>query len=201
MPSIFAQWASSSAPNSNSTPYHFHYLTTTPEQGTRVYMNFVYNHYPLGSFDTRPLLFTNPSDTFAARRALLDTVFQTFPKRRFVLLGDTSNPDVMKDYPALDSDYPGQIHCILIRNISSTEIDDHIPYNLGGFEGLASNKYMFYNTPDDLNGLDFNNGDCVNASVTQYVGGSYGFGWKNLPGGDLGNLFGNSADGGGRSGW
>ena len=63
---------------------------------------------------------------------------------------------------------------------------------------------MFYNTPDDLSGLDFNNGDCVNGSVKQYVGGSYGYGWRNMPGGgglDLGNLFGNNAEGGKQPQW
>lgn len=103
----------------------------------------------------------------------------------------------MKDYPALDSAFPGQVHCILLRNVTTTDSSDHIPYNLAGFEGVANNKYMFYNTPDDLNGLDFNNGDCVNASVQQYVGGNYGYGWRNLPGGsglDLGKLLGNNAE-------
>lgn len=41
---------------------------------------------------------------------------------------------------------------------------------------------MFFETPGDLMGLDFSRGDCVNASVRQYVGGSDGFGWRNLPG-------------------
>jgi phosphatidate phosphatase APP1 len=37
MPEIYANW-------SKSIPgFHFHYLTTTPEQATRVYMNFIYN--------------------------------------------------------------------------------------------------------------------------------------------------------------
>ena len=47
MPEIFANW-SQSLPN-----LHFHYLTTTPEQGTRPYMSYIYSNYPGGSFDTR----------------------------------------------------------------------------------------------------------------------------------------------------
>lgn len=38
MPDIYANW-SKSLPNA-----HFHYLTTTPEQVTRAYMNFTYSH-------------------------------------------------------------------------------------------------------------------------------------------------------------
>ena len=46
MPSIYRNW-SESLPN-----LHFHYLTTTPEQVTRNYMDYIYKYYPGGSFDT-----------------------------------------------------------------------------------------------------------------------------------------------------
>lgn len=52
MPDIYANW-SRTLPNST----HFHYLTTTPEQATRLYMDFIYKTYPGGSFDTVRLLF------------------------------------------------------------------------------------------------------------------------------------------------
>ena len=90
MPSIYANW-SRSIPN-----LHFHYLTTTPEQITRNYMDFIYKTYPGGSFDTRPLNFSNVDATLSIRKFLLDKIFQTFPHRKFVLVADTSNSDVMK---------------------------------------------------------------------------------------------------------
>jgi hypothetical protein len=93
MPEIYANW-SSSLPNT-----HFHYLTTLPEQVTRTYETFIYNTYPAGSFDTRPLNFSDISATLAIREFLLVKIFETFPKRKFVLVADTSNSDVMKDYP------------------------------------------------------------------------------------------------------
>jgi phosphatidate phosphatase APP1 len=46
MPEIYHNW-STTLPN-----LHFHYLTTTPEQITRNYMQFIYATYPGGSFDT-----------------------------------------------------------------------------------------------------------------------------------------------------
>ena len=55
MPQIYANW-SSSLPD-----LHFHYLTTLPEQVTRSYMEFIYATYPGGSFDTRPLNFSDVS--------------------------------------------------------------------------------------------------------------------------------------------
>jgi len=90
MPDIYANW-SRSIPGA-----HFHYLTTTPEQITRNYMDFIYKTYPGGSFDTRPLNFSDVSATLSIRKFLLDKIFQTFPKRKFVLVADTSNSDVMR---------------------------------------------------------------------------------------------------------
>ena len=90
MPDVYANW-SRSLPEA-----HFHYLTTTPEQITRNYMDFIYKTYPGGSFDTRPLNFSDVSATLSIRKFLLEKIFHTYPKRKFVLVADTSNSDVMK---------------------------------------------------------------------------------------------------------
>ncbi|KAL9098082.1 MAG: hypothetical protein Q9163_006188, partial [Psora crenata] len=90
MPEIYANW-SRSIPN-----FHFHYLTTTPEQVTRNYMDFIYRTYPGGSFDTRPLNFSDVSATLSIRKFLLEKIFQTYPNRKFVLVADTTNSDVMR---------------------------------------------------------------------------------------------------------
>ena len=63
-------------------------------------MDFIYKNYPGGSFDDRPLNFSDVSATLSIRKFLLDKVFQTFPQRKFILIADTSNSDVMRDYPA-----------------------------------------------------------------------------------------------------
>lgn len=95
MPDIYANW-SRSIPN-----MHFHYLTTTPERVTRNYMDFIYKTYPGGSFDDRPLNFSDVSATLSIRKFLLDKIFLTYPQRKFILVADTSNSDIMKDYPAM----------------------------------------------------------------------------------------------------
>lgn len=141
MPDIYVNW-SRSIPNS-----HFHYLTTTPEQVTRNYMDFIYSTYPGGSFDTRPLNFSDVSATLSIRKFLLQKVFQTFPERRFILIADTSNSDVMKDYPEMVNDFPGQVQCILLRNTSATDDGDKFPYDTSGFESLDTSTYMFFHVP------------------------------------------------------
>ncbi|KAL9123957.1 MAG: hypothetical protein Q9217_006665 [Psora testacea] len=163
MPEIYANW-SRSIPN-----FHFHYLTTTPEQVTRNYMDFIYKTYPGGSFDTRPLNFSDISATLRIRKFLLEKVFQTYPKRKFVLVADTSNSDVMSAYPEMAKEFPGQVQCILLRNTSSTDPGDKFPYDTSGFKELDNSTYMFFNVPDDLTNLDIAAGQCVNSTVRQIV--------------------------------
>jgi hypothetical protein len=162
MPSIYANWARS-VPN-----LHFHYLTTTPEQVTRNYMEFIFANYPLGSFDTRPLNFSNIKETFHIRKFLLDKIFETFPQRKFVLIADTSNSDVMKAYPQMAIEHPNQVQCILLRNTSATD-KDYFPYDTSRFKKLDQEKYMFFITPDDLKSIDIQGGNCYNQNVQQNV--------------------------------
>lgn len=171
MPDIYRNW-SVSLPN-----VHFHYLTTTPEQITRNYMDFIYKVYPGGSFDTRPLNFTDLSATLSIRKFLLDKIFETFPNRKFVLIADTSNSDVMRDYPQMAIDYPGQVQCIFLRNTSATDPSDKFPYDTKGFKNLNQQSYMFFKVPDDLTGLDLVNGKCLNATIPQNLT----FGYQGLP--------------------
>jgi len=166
MPEIYAGWAKKN-PN-----LHFHYLTTTPEQATRVYIDYIYSTYPLGSFDTRPLNFSDVDATLAIRKFLLQRVFETFPQRKFILVADTSNSDIMKDYPEMATTFPNQVHCILLRNTSATDDGDKFPYDTSGFKGLNQTNYMFFTVPDDLSGLDITK-DCYNSSVPQNVSFDY----------------------------
>ena len=161
MPDIYANW-STAIPD-----MHFHYLTTTPEQVTRNYMDFIYKTYPGGSFDTRPLNFSDVSATLSIRRYLLEKIFQTYPTRKFILIADTSNSDVMRDYPLMATEFPGQVQCIFLRNTSSTDPTDKFPYDTSGFQGLNQNMYMFFNVPDDLKNLDVVGGQCYNVSIKQ----------------------------------
>lgn len=144
MPDIYANW-------SRTVPgIHFHYLTTTPEQVTRNYMDFIYKTYPGGSFDTRPLNFSDVEATLSIRKFLLQKIFLTYPQRKFVLVADTSNSDVMRDYPQMATDYPNQVQCIFLRNTSSTDEGDKFPYDTSGFKNLNQQLYMFFKVPVSL---------------------------------------------------
>lgn len=171
MPDIYRNW-STSLPD-----MHFHYLTTTPEQVTRNYMQFIYANYPGGSFDTRPLNFSDVSATLSIRKFLLQKVFESFPERKFILIADTSNSDVMRDYPEMATEFPGQVQCIFLRNTTATDSGDKFPYDTSGFKDLNQSMYMFFLNPDDLTGLDIANGQCYNQSIAQNLT----FGYQGLP--------------------
>ena len=141
MPEIYANWSNS------FDNLHFHYLTTTPEQVTRNYMDFIYKNYPGGSFDVRPMNFSDLSETLHIRKFLLEKIFYAFPQRKFILVADTSNFDVMKDYPAMVTEFPNQVQCIFLRNTSATDPDDRFPYDTSGFKNLDPKTYMFFNAP------------------------------------------------------
>ncbi|KAL1749167.1 hypothetical protein HDZ31DRAFT_28381 [Schizophyllum fasciatum] len=169
MPALYTHW------RDTIPTAHFHYLTTTPEPATRLYEAFTLAHYPPGSFDTRPWNFTTFDQTFRVRSVALRRALQTFPHRRFVLLGDTANGDVMRDYPLLAKEY-GNVQCVLIRNVSATDSYNLLPYDTREFARLDNSTYFFFQKPDDLMGLDIAGGQCVNNSVPQHVR----FGWQNL---------------------
>ncbi|KAG8985547.1 hypothetical protein FRB93_005783 [Tulasnella sp. JGI-2019a] len=186
MPEVLANWAKTDPTT------HFHYLTTTPEQFTRIYMDFIFKYYPLGSFDIRPFNFTTVDQTFSIRRVNLIRVFETFPQRKFVLVADTSNSDVMQDYPEMATLFPGQVSCILLRNTSASDQDMKFPYNTTGFKNLDNSTYMFFRTAEDLQGIDFWNGGCRNASVPQNVT----FEYQQIPSaGDIKTILGNGGTG------
>jgi len=132
-------------------------------------MDFIYKTYPGGSFDTRPLNFSDVSATLSIRMFLLQKIFQTFPQRKFVLIADTSNSDVMRDYPQLAHDYPNQVQCIFLRNTSATDPGDKFPYDTSKFQGLNNRSYMFFLNPDDLTNLDIVGGNCLNQTIKQNV--------------------------------
>lgn len=136
-------------------------------------MQFIYTHYPGGSFDTRPLNFSDVSATLSIRKFLLKKVFETFPERKFILIADTSNSDVMRDYPEMVTDFPGQVQCIWLRNTSATDSGDKFPYDTSGFKNLNQSQYMFFLHPNDLTNLDVANGQCYNQSIAQNLTFSY----------------------------
>lgn len=99
----------------------------------------------------------------------LEKIFQTFPHPRFVLLGDTTNTDIMEQYPAIYKKYSDQVQCIFIRNTTTTDEENGFGYDNSGFKRIPEEVYMFFNVPDDLENLDIANGECRNSTLPSPV--------------------------------
>jgi hypothetical protein len=78
--------------------------------------------------------------TGVERSTRVVVVFETFPQRKFILIADTSNSDVMRDYPEMATDFPGQVQCIFLRNTSATDSGDKFPYDTSGFKKLNQSR-------------------------------------------------------------
>lgn len=151
MPDVFQGWAR------RWPSAHFHYVSTTLEQNTPRYLEMLMRWYPRGSVSTRPTDIITGSREWGVLTAL-----QSFPNRRFVLVGDTTNEDAMEWYPKLERMFPYRVSCILIRDTATTEPTDDIPYSLEAFKNVPRDKFMLFKTPDDLVGIDFEKGECNN---------------------------------------
>ncbi|KAI0374582.1 hypothetical protein BV20DRAFT_960700 [Pilatotrama ljubarskyi] len=160
---LFAHW------NETLPGAAFHYDTTTPVELTRTYVNYLFSNFPFGSLEMRPINISEPSQILEARQNSLLKLFQTFPQRKFVLVGDSSSSTLLSAYPQIAQQFPNQIACIFIRNTSATDPDDKIPFSTSDFKNLPNNTWFFYRTADDLFNLNITNGQCRNDSVPQNV--------------------------------
>lgn len=126
----------------------FHYDTTTPVELTRTYVEYLFNNFPLGSLEMRPINLTEPSQILDARQNSLVKLFETFPNRKFVLVGDTSSSTLLSAYPQIATLFPSQLACIFVRNTSATDSDDQLPYDTRAFRNVSSDRHFFYRAPE-----------------------------------------------------
>jgi phosphatidate phosphatase APP1 len=155
----------------------FHYATTTPVPLAGAYTEWIYGVYPFGALDLRPLNIADPDAILNARADQLTRIGQTYPSRRFIMLGDTSSNTLIKAYPQFARDHPEQLACIFIRNITYTYPDYSNPLiDLEKeFQGVPRQQWFVFNTPDDLYNIDIASLNChppgVPANQTTASGG------------------------------
>jgi phosphatidate phosphatase APP1 len=63
-------------------------------------------------------LLTNDKATLAQKSAQIESLLKAFPKRRFILIGDTGESDP-EMYFALKEKYPQQIQEIILRDVTN----------------------------------------------------------------------------------
>src|SRR5262249_18285644 len=102
----------------------FHYVSASPWQLYAPLSEFLRRHdFPPGTFHLKSFrarvtglrkLLANPEK---AKRRAIGAVLEAFPRRRFVLVGDSGERDP-EMYAGLARDYPGRVARVLIRDVT-----------------------------------------------------------------------------------
>ncbi len=150
MASVYAAWAKTAGAQ-------FHYVTASPWQLYLPLSDFTAsNGFPAGTFHMKQFrvkdgsflkLFASPE---AYKPGVIEPMLARFPKRRFVLVGDSGEKDP-EIYAALARRFPGQIVKILIRDVTD-ESSDAARYQKV-FDGFPSTLWQIFREPRDIEKL------------------------------------------------
>ncbi len=134
------------------TVARFHYVSGSPWQLYPPLAEFIRDHsFPAGSFHMK--LF-RPTDRSAMnlfgsqieyKRGEIKSLFEKFPRDRFVLVGDSGEQDATI-YAGLAREHPQQVSRILIRNVT----DDSLDTFRATFTGLPDDLWQVFREPSEI---------------------------------------------------
>jgi phosphatidate phosphatase APP1 len=149
MAEVYRSWAASGAV--------FHYVSASPWQLYEFLAEFLDRaQYPAGTFHLKTFRWKDSSffSLFAAPEAYkpgaIRPILETFPRRHFVLVGDSGEKDP-EIYAELARKYPKQIVRILIRDVTGEKA--------GGqryqacFEGVPPSRWHVFTDPMEIKDL------------------------------------------------
>jgi len=133
----------------------FHYVSASPWQLYVPLAEFVRAEgFPEGTFHLKPFrvkdetffeLFKSPENYKAG---VIEPLFKRFPKRRFVLVGDSGERDP-EIYGVLARQYPQQVKRVLIRDVTG-EGAEAARY-LKAFRDVPRERWVIFRKPDEVN--------------------------------------------------
>lgn len=125
----------------------FHYLSSSPLQLLPVLTEFLREQqFPPGSLMLREStswrsLLPGEGDSEAHKHAQLNRLLSDFPKRDFILIGDSGEADP-EIYADIARQYPEQVRAIFIRDVTNEQAD--APRYQRVFGGLPRNKWHIF---------------------------------------------------------
>jgi phosphatidate phosphatase APP1 len=138
----------------HSQAAQFHYVSASPWQLYEPLADFLNAHgFPPGTFALKEFrwknrtflsLFTSPA---RYKPAVIEPLLRAFPRRRFVLIGDSGERDP-EVYGALARKFPRQIARIYIRDVTGEPAD--APRYKEAFRSLPSGLWRVFRTPEEL---------------------------------------------------
>lgn len=131
----------------------FHYVSASPWQLYRPLSQFLgTNGFPSGTFALRDFrlkdssfldLFESP---FEHKLSAIESIFETLPERRFILIGDSTEKDP-EVYGELARRYPGRVERILIREVEGSRCDEARLRQ--AFESVSPRTWMVFREPSE----------------------------------------------------
>ncbi|GAB1270182.1 hypothetical protein NBRC116493_34360 [Aurantivibrio infirmus] len=146
MPELYRQLASESA--------SFHYVSSSPWHLYPPLLDFVDSSgFPWASFELKYIrlkdksLFNLFKDGTETKPSQIEPILLRYPRRRFVLLGDSGEQDP-EVYSALLRKYPQQIIKIFIRNVDGQSATDIRFKEI--FQGIEPDRWSIFTNPSEL---------------------------------------------------
>ena len=132
----------------------FHYVSASPWQLYEPLSTFLATSgFPRGTFHLKEFrvkdstffsLFASPQDY---KRSVLEPLLRSFPLRRFVLIGDSSEKDI-DVYAELARALPDRVEMVLIRSVPGVEAkEDRLA---AAFKGVPGAKWRVFREPAEI---------------------------------------------------
>jgi hypothetical protein len=146
MAEVYRRWADTGAV--------FHYVSASPWQLYAPLSEFLIRHeFPAGIFHLksfRPRLtglrkvLANPERT---KRRAIEAVFEAFPRRQFILVGDSGERDP-EMYAALAREHPERVRRVLIRDVTGEGPEAGRFHD--AFHGLTDELWRVFREPQEI---------------------------------------------------
>ncbi|MBI5773795.1 MAG: App1 family protein [Verrucomicrobia bacterium] len=146
MAAVYRAWAADGA--------SFHYVSASPWQLYEPITKFTAaSGFPAGSWHMKQFrvkdssflaLFDSPE---ACKPGVIEPMLRQFPKRRFILVGDSGERDP-EIYGALARQFPQQVHRILIRDV--TEESAAAARYQAAFKDVPREKWRVFQKPEEI---------------------------------------------------
>lgn len=147
MAAVYQSWA-------KSADARFHYVTASPWQLYVPLSQFATsNGFPAGTFHMKQFrvkdgsflkLFASPEEY---KTGVIEPMLERFPKRRFVLVGDSGEKDP-EIYGAVARRHPEQVVRILIRDVTMEKAESE--RYLKAFQGLPRDLWQIFKEPGEI---------------------------------------------------
>ncbi len=146
MAAVYRAWATNGA--------SFHYVSASPWQLYEPLAEFTStNRFPAGSWHMKQFrvkdstflaLFDSPE---AYQPGVIEPMLRQFPKRRFILVGDSGERDP-EIYGALARKFPEQVHRIFIRDVTGE--DAKAARYEAAFRDVLVEKWRVFREPEEI---------------------------------------------------